>query len=101
MTFATLVLAAILGLTPVASSQQAVADAQFQEARRLFDALDYEKAVTALDAAITALEASVPKDVARRDKLAAAYEMRARSKFGLGDQDGAKADFVQLLKTNP
>ena len=81
--------------------QQAVADAQFQEARRLFDALDYEKAVTALDAAIVALEASTPKDVARRDKLAAAYEMRARSKFGLGDQDGAKADFILLLKTNP
>jgi tetratricopeptide (TPR) repeat protein len=77
------------------------ADVQFQEARRLFDALDYEKAVAALDAAIAALEASSPKDAARRDKLASAYEMRARSKFGLGDQDGAKADFVQLLKVNP
>ena len=81
-------------------TQQAVIDAQFQEAKRLFDALDYEKAVAALDAAITALEASTPKDAARRDKLASAYEMRARSKFGLGDADGAKADFVQLLKLN-
>ncbi len=84
-----------------ASAQQAAADAQFQEARRLFDALDYEKAVTALDAAIAALEASTPRDITRRDKLASAYEMRARSKFGLGDQDGAKADFVQLLKLSP
>ena len=82
-------------------ARQAAADAQFQEARRLFDALDYEKAVAALDGAIVALEASTPKDVARRDKLASAYEMRARSKFGLGDQDGAKADFGLLLKVNP
>ena len=82
-------------------SQQAVIDAQFQEAKRLFDALDYEKALPALDATIVALEASTPKDAARRDKLAAAYEMRARSKFGLGDADGTKADFVQLLKLNP
>ena len=86
---------------PTDPGTQATADAQFQEARRLFDALDYEKAVAALDAAITALEASTPKDAARRDKLASAYEMRARSKFGLGDQDGAKADFVLLLKTHP
>lgn len=92
---------ALKGWTTTAAAQQAAADAQFQEARRLFDALDYEKAVTALDAAIAALEASTPKDVARRDKLASAYEMRARSKFGLGDQDGAKADFVLLLELNP
>jgi tetratricopeptide (TPR) repeat protein len=77
-----------------------VIDAQFQEAKRLFDALDYEKAVAALDATIVALEASTPKDAARRDKLASAYEMRARSKFGLGDAEGAKADFIQLLKQN-
>ena len=39
-------------------------------------------------------------DPARRELLPAAYEMRARSKFGLGDQNGAKADFVALLKIN-
>ena len=77
------------------------ADAQFQEARRLFDALDYEKAVGALDLAIAALEASTPRDALRRDKLASAYEMRARSKFGLGDQDGTNSDFVLLLKLDP
>src|SRR6185436_17338042 len=77
------------------------ADAQFQEARRLFDALDYERAVGALDLAIASLEASTPRDALRRDKLASAYEMRARSKFGLGDQDGTKSDFVALLKLDP
>jgi len=93
----------VQGFSPVTTSSayQAAADAQFQEARRLFDSLDYEKAVAALDAAIVALEVSTPKDVARRDKLASAYEMRGRSKFGLGDQDGARADFVLLLKLNP
>jgi tetratricopeptide (TPR) repeat protein len=97
-----LLFAVTLGFGPTASvSQQAVADAQFQEARRLFDSLDYEKAVPALDAAIAALEATTQKDAARREKLASAYEMRARSKFGLGDQDGARADFVLLLKTDP
>ena len=33
--------------------------------------------------------------------LAEALELRARSRFGLGDQDGAKQDFVALLKANP
>ena len=77
------------------------ADAQYQEARRLFDALDYEKAVGALDQAIPLLQAITPRDMPTRDKLANAYEMRARSKFGLGDQDGTKADFVALLKLDP
>jgi tetratricopeptide (TPR) repeat protein len=88
-------------LTAAQPPSAVAADAQFQEARRLFDALDYEKAVGALDLAIAALEASTPRDLVRRDKLASAYEMRARSKFGLGDQDGTKADFILLLKLDP
>ena len=73
---------------------------QFTEAKRLFDALDYDAALRALDLAITGLEAKAVNDPARRELLPAAYEMRARSKFGLGDQNGAKADFVALLKIN-
>jgi hypothetical protein len=88
-------------LTAAQPPSAVAADAQFQEARRLFDALDYEKAVGALDLAIAALEASTPRDLVRRDKLESAYEMRARSKFGLGDQDGTKADFILLLKLDP
>jgi PDZ domain/PEGA domain len=83
------------------AAPQENAEALYQEARRLFDALDYEKAVVALDQAITALQAGPATDATRRERLASAYEMRARSKFGLGDQDGAKADFVLLLKTSP
>lgn len=92
---------ALTAATVAAQQSSAVADAQFQEGRRLFDALDYEKAVGALDQAIAALEATTPRDLVRRDKLASAYEMRARSKFGLGDQDGTRADFVALLKLDP
>jgi hypothetical protein len=102
-TFATVLIVTLTLTSAIVAAQQssAVADAQFQEARRLFDALDYEKAVGALDQAIAALEAGTPRDIVRRDKLASAYEMRARSKFGLGDQDGTKADFVALLKLDP
>lgn len=83
-----------------AAVQQPNPEALYQEARRLFDALDYERAVVALTQTIVALEAT-PADAARNDRLSSAFEMRARSRFGLGDQDGAKADFVSLLKLSP
>lgn len=89
----------VLTLSPL-RAQQPNSEAVYQEARRLFDALDYERAVVALDQAITALQAA-PADATRNERLAGAYEMRARSKFGLGDQDGAKADFTSLLKLAP
>jgi hypothetical protein len=93
-----LVFAAALLLPAVARAQ--AADPQYAEAKRLFDALDYESAVRALDVAIAGLEARPPQDAARRELLPNAYEMRARSKFGLGDQAGARADFVALLKAD-
>src|SRR6188472_1067568 len=89
----------VLTLSPL-RAQQPNSEAVYQEARRLFDALDYERAVVALDQAITALQAA-PADATRNERLAGAYEMRARSKFGLGDQDGSKADFTALLKLAP
>lgn len=76
-------------------------DPQYLEAKRLFDALDYDSAIRALDQAIGGLLARPLTDPLRRSLLPSAYEMRARSKFGLGDQDGAKADFVALLRVNP
>jgi hypothetical protein len=83
-----------------AAPQQPNTDALYQEARRLFDALDYERAVVSLDQVIAGLQGT-PAEPVRNDRLASAYEMRARSKFGLGDQDGAKADFTMLLKLAP
>jgi PDZ domain/PEGA domain len=87
-------------LAPAVSSAQPAADPQYAEAKRLFDALDYESAVRALDVAIAGLEARPAQDAVRRELLPSAYEMRARSKFGLGDQLGAKTDFAALLKVN-
>lgn len=76
------------------------ADAALADARRLFDALDYERAVPALDAIIAQLE-QPPADPARKPTLAAAYELRARSRFGLGDTAGARADFRSMLIAAP
>ena len=70
------------------------------EAKRVFDALDYEHAVRALDQVIAIVEGRPAQDPSRK-QLALAYEMRARSRFGLGDQTGAAADFVALLKADP
>ncbi len=71
---------------------------QFAEARRQFDALEYEQAVPTLDRVVALLQAR-PGDDTRR-QLASALELRARSKFGIGDQDGARQDLVTLLKTD-
>jgi hypothetical protein len=92
---------ALLAVAGPSVRGQVAADPQYLEARRLFDALDYENALRLLDQIVVALEARDPDDAVRRELLPGAYEMRARSRFGLGDQDGAKADFVQLLRANP
>ena len=96
-----LVVALVIALFAPGVARAQGADPQFLEAKRLFDALDYENAVRALDQSITLLQARSPNEPGRRDELASAYEMRARSKFGLGDQAGSEADFVALLRTDP
>ena len=83
---------------PPQTAAQAQADLQYQNAKAQFDNLDYENAVRALDVAIAALSVVSPMDAATREKLASAYEMRARSKFGLGNPEEARADFVLLLR---
>src|SRR5687768_5776629 len=94
-------LAIVVACTAGTPAHQGNADVLYQEARRLFDALDYEKAVSAFDQAIEALSPLAPAGPSRRERLSSAYEMRARAKFGIGDQDGATADFVLLLKLSP
>jgi hypothetical protein len=89
---------------PAAAPQtaaQAQAEQTYQTAKAQFDNLDYENAVRALDIAIAALLAVSPMDATTRERLASAYEMRGRSKFGLGNPEEARADFVLLLRTNP
>jgi hypothetical protein len=70
------------------------------QAKQFFEALDYEHAVSALDQAIVVLEGRPADDPARRG-LPSAYEMRARSQFGLSKEAEARADFVALLKADP
>src|SRR5688500_20313933 len=65
------------------------------QARVSFEQLDYENTVKALDSAIGAIEARPTPEVRRL--LPAAYDMRARSLFGLGKDDAANADFIELF----
>jgi len=84
-----------------APGQLPMVDEALSQARRLFDALDYEAAVPALDRAIALMESSAEKDLAVRRSLAAALELRARSHFSLGAVDPARADFRRLLVLEP
>lgn len=69
------------------------------QARISFDALDYENTIKALDSAIAAIEARPTPEVRRL--LPQAYEMRARSLFGLGKEPEARTDFLSLVKVEP
>jgi PDZ domain/PEGA domain len=84
-----------------AQDAAARAETELAEARRLFDALDYERAVPVLDRAIVMLEPMAPGQLAAASALVSAYEMRARARFGLGDQEGAQADFRALVAVDP
>jgi hypothetical protein len=95
-----LILAALAGATP-AWPQAPSPDAQLALARSLFEALNHEAAVAALDPLIAALEPQAAKDRVAAGLLATAYELRARSRFQLGNADGAGADFRLLLKVAP
>lgn len=83
------------------SSQTDMSNVQtlMSQAKNSFDLLDYEGTVKALDTAIGVLEAR-PGEEARRI-LPGAYEMRARSRFGLGQQAEARLDFISMLKVDP
>jgi hypothetical protein len=92
--------ASVTALPSTAWAQTEIAEAQVQlaEARRHFDALEYEQAVPALDRAIALL--STRPTPGTRQMLAGAYEIRARARFGLRDQAGARGDFVSLLRAD-
>ena len=91
----------VLTLSGPAVAQQVSPEVLYQTARATFENLDYENAVRQLDVAIAALQTVTPMDTTTRERLASAFEMRARSKFGLGNPDDARADFVLLLRVNP
>lgn len=71
------------------------------EAKQAFDIQDYERVVATLERILPTLEARPRQDPLRKSLLSAAYEMRARSRFGLGDREGARGDFTSLLLLAP
>lgn len=74
---------------------------QLAAARSLYDALEWERALPALDGAIATLSGLPASDPEVRALLVSAYELRARSRFGLGNRDGARQDFVTLVAIAP
>ena len=93
------VLAIVLLLAMPAGAQ--VEPPDLVEGRRLFDALEYDQAMPLLDRAIALLEPQAVRDTSSRAALIGAYEMRARARFGLGNREGAIADFRTLLNLDP
>lgn len=74
---------------------------ELTQARQYFEALDYEQAMPLLDRAIAALEPLATRDPVSAATLVAAYELRARARFGTGNRDGATTDFKAALAIDP
>lgn len=82
-------------------AEQAIAvDAALGEASRLFNEAEYERALPFLDRAVEQLEPH-SGDSSLRSRLVSAYELRARTYFGVGDRDRARTDFEALVRLNP
>ncbi|RPJ62701.1 MAG: hypothetical protein EHM24_25620, partial [Acidobacteria bacterium] len=82
-------------------AQDVPPDIQLSEAKRLFEAASYEKALATLDALVPVLEARPARDPGTIALLAAAYELRARTRLGVRDPGGARAEFRSLLGVSP
>ncbi len=90
----------VLLCAPVVHAQQSEPP-ELTQARQYFDALDYEQAMPLLDRAIVALEPLATRDPVSATTLVAAYELRARARFGTGNRDGAMTDFKAALAIDP
>ena len=82
---------------PIAGGQDSV-NALVQEARGLFDAFQYEEAISAVTRFI---ESVPPSQQGMEEIVASAYELRARAWFALGDSTKTEADFAALLRVRP
>jgi hypothetical protein len=85
---------------PPAPTPATTGDAVLTEARLAYDATDYERARVLIDAVIAGL-GSTPTSPEQRQVIAAAYELRARTRFNLRDLDGARTDFRAMLLLDP
>lgn len=75
--------------------------APLDDARRLFDQLRYEDALPVLTQLLQDLQARPTLDADARALKAAALELRARARFGLGDRNGTREDLRELLLAKP
>jgi hypothetical protein len=81
-------------------AQPDAADVLLAGARKLFDSLDYERALIELDKVVVLLEPR-RNEAGLREKLATALELRARTQFGLGATGRAREDFLTLIALLP
>jgi tetratricopeptide (TPR) repeat protein len=84
----------------VAPAQVDSPESHLAIAKRLFQALDYERALAELDLVVTALEARRSEPTTRQP-LTEALELRARTQVGLGRTERAQEDFKALLDITP
>jgi PDZ domain/PEGA domain len=81
-----------------AAAQTGTLDLLLDQGKRLFDAFQYDEAVQLFDRLITTIAAG---QTPRPDLLVQVYELRARSRFALGDTPGTEQDFAALLAIKP
>jgi len=96
-------LIAALSVQGLAAGQDAGVspDSLLLDAKRPFEATEFERALTILDRVVSVLEMRTGLDAVQRATLLEAYELRARSRFGLNDTEGARADFTSMLTLDP
>jgi len=77
--------------------------AAYDRARERLDELDFANAVRELGAVIEPRAKTRPSDFGFEESklLAAAYDLRARAQFNLGNAAAAEADFTALLRIDP
>jgi tetratricopeptide (TPR) repeat protein len=77
--------------------------AAYDRARERLDELDFTSAVRELGAVIDPRAKTRPADLGFEESrlLAAAYDLRARAQFNLGNAAAAESDFTALLRVDP
>lgn len=81
--------------------REATADASLNEGRRLFDAAEYERAVTLFDQAVVMFDPLSRTSSHAKDGLLTAYELRGRAQFSLNKAADARSNFETLLRRSP
>ncbi|HYV20123.1 MAG TPA: PEGA domain-containing protein [Verrucomicrobiae bacterium] len=104
------IVAAPVFLVPVAAQEEedltkelTAMRAAYDRARERLDELDFQGAVKELGSVIDPRAKTRPSDLGFEESrlLAAAYDLRARAQFNLGNAAAAEADFTSLLRVDP